>query len=64
MSLSMRVLHVGVMYAIWFGMGIVLVSLLSWFVYKQSLDVAALVGMIFIITGVVIINVFSKMVSH
>jgi small multidrug resistance pump len=64
MSISMRVLHVGVMYAIWFGMGIVLVSLLSWFVYKQSLDVAALVGMIFIITGVVIINVFSKMVSH
>lgn len=64
MSISMRVLPVGIMYAIWSGMGIVLISLLGWLVYKQSLDVPAMLGVILIITGVVIINVFSKSVGH
>ena len=64
MSISMRVLPVGVMYAIWSGMGIVLISLLGWLVYRQTLDLPAMIGMGFIISGVVIINVFSKTVGH
>ena len=64
MSISMRVLPVGVMYAIWSGMGIVLISVLGWLVYRQTLDLPAMIGMGFIISGVVIINVFSKTVGH
>ena len=64
MSISMRVLPVGIMYAIWSGMGIVLISALGWLVYKQALDVPAMIGMGFIIAGVIIINVFLKSVGH
>lgn len=64
MTISMRVLPVGIMYAIWSGLGIVLISILGWLVFRQTLDIAAMVGMGFIIAGVIIINVFSKSVGH
>jgi small multidrug resistance pump len=64
MSISMRVLPVGIMYAIWSGMGIVLISVLGWLVYRQTLDTPAMIGLAFIIAGVIIINVFSKSVGH
>ncbi len=64
MSISMRVLPIGIMYAIWSGMGIVLISVLGWLVYRQTLDTPAMIGLAFIIAGVIIINVFSKTVAH
>ena len=64
MSISMRVLPVGIMYAIWSGMGIVLVSIIGWAVYRQVLDVPAMIGMGLIIAGAIVINVFSKSVVH
>lgn len=64
MSISLRVLPVGIMYAIWSGMGIVLISILGWFVYRQTLDMPALIGLAFIISGVIIINVFSKSIRY
>ena len=64
MTLSMRVLPVGIMYAIWSGVGIVLISVLGWFFYRQALDVPAIIGMGLIIAGVVVINVFSKSIAH
>ena len=64
MSISMRVLPVGIMYAIWSGMGIVLISVLGWVVFRQTLDTPAVIGLAFIIAGVIIINVFSKTVGH
>jgi small multidrug resistance pump len=64
MALSMRVLPVGIMYAIWSGMGIVLVSIIGWVVYRQALDVPAIIGMGLIIAGAIVINVFSKTVGH
>ncbi len=64
MTISMRVFPVGIMYAIWSGLGIVLISTLGWLVYKQALDIPAMLGMGFIIAGVVIINVFSKSIGH
>lgn len=64
MSISMRVLPVGIMYAIWSGMGIVLISVLGWLIYRQTLDTPAMIGLVFIIAGVIIINVFSKSVGH
>jgi small multidrug resistance pump len=64
MSISMRVLPIGIMYAIWSGMGIVLISVLGWLVYRQTLDTPAMIGLVFIIAGVIIINMFSKSVGH
>ena len=64
MSISLRVLPVGIMYAIWSGMGIVLVSIIGWVVYRQMLDVPAMIGMGLIIAGAIVINVFSKSVVH
>jgi small multidrug resistance pump len=64
MALSMRVLPVGIMYAIWSGMGIVLVSIIGWVVYRQVLDMPAIIGVGLIIAGAVVINVFSKSVVH
>jgi len=64
MAISMRVLPVGIMYAIWSGLGIVLVSLIGWMVYKQTLDLPSIIGMGLIISGVIVINLFSKSVGH
>ena len=64
MTLSLRGLPVGIMYAIWAGVGIVLVALLGWVVYKQPMDVPAIVGIALIIAGVVVINMFSGSVRH
>ena len=64
MSISMRVLPVGIMYAIWSGMGIVLVSVIGWVMYRQVLDMPAMIGMGLIIAGAIVINVFSKSVVH
>lgn len=54
----------GVAYAIWSGVGIVLISLIAWLVFGQTLDAPALAGMGLIIAGVVVINLFSKSVAH
>ena len=64
LSLPIRVLPVGIVYAVWSGVGIVLVTMIGWFWFRQSLDLAALVGIGFIITGVLIVNLFSKALSH
>ncbi len=64
MAISMRVLPVGIMYAIWSGMGIVLVSIIGWLVYKQALDLPSIIGVMLIISGVIVINLFSKSVGH
>jgi len=55
----------GVSYAIWSGVGIVLIAIFDALIYKQSLDFAAIAGITLITLGVVVINVFSKtVVSH
>jgi small multidrug resistance pump len=64
LSITMKTIPTGVAYAIWSGVGIVLVSLLSLLFYKQRLDTPAMVGMGLIIAGVVVINLFSKTQAH
>lgn len=63
LSLTLRTLPVGIAYAIWSGLGIVLVSIVAWVAYKQVLDVPAVIGMGLIIAGVIVINAFSR-VGH
>lgn len=64
LSLTLRTLPVGIAYAIWSGAGIVLVSLIGWALYGQKLDFWALVGIGFIIAGVLIVNLMSKSAAH
>jgi len=60
LSLTLRVIPMGVTYAIWSGIGIALITLVGWLVYGQKLDAPALIGIALIIAGVIIMNVFSK----
>lgn len=64
LSLVMRTVPVGIVYAVWSGAGIVLVALAGWLLFGQKLDLAALVGLAMIIAGVLIINLLSKSVTH
>jgi len=64
LSLALRVLPTGIAYAIWSGVGIVLISVVSWLWFGQSLDGPAIAGLGLIIAGVVVVNVFSKSVGH
>jgi small multidrug resistance pump len=64
LSLTLRSIPVGIAYAIWAGAGVVLVSIAGWFLYQQALDLAALLGIGLIIAGVLVINLFSKVVVH
>lgn len=64
LSLTLRVIPVGIAYAIWSGVGIVLISIAGAVLFKQHLDAPALIGIGLIIAGVVVMNVFSKSVAH
>lgn len=62
LSLTLRELPVGVVYAIWSGVGIVAISLIGWLVFKQALDLPALLGIALIVAGIVVMKAFSKSV--
>lgn len=64
LSLTLKTMSIGVAYAIWSGVGLVLISLAAWWLYGQALDAAALAGMGLIAAGVAVINLFSRSVSH
>ncbi len=60
LSLTLKTIPVGVAYAIWSGVGIVLISLIAWLFHGQKLDAAAIVGMGLIVLGVLVIQILSK----
>ena len=64
LTLTLRTIPVGVAYAIWAGVGIVLVALVAAVMFKQIPDMPAIIGMGLIVLGVVVINVFSKTAGH
>lgn len=64
LSLTLRTIPVGIAYAIWAGLGIVLIALASWLFYGQKLDLPALVGMALILAGVAVINLLSDSGGH
>ena len=64
LSITLKTIPTGVVYAIWSGVGIVLIAIVGWVAFKQRLDLPALLGMGLIAAGVIVINVFSKTVSH
>ena len=64
LSLSLKSIPVGIAYAAWAGLGIVLVSAMAWFLYGQKLDFWAFVGMGLILSGVAVLNLLSKTSAH
>lgn len=64
LSLSLKTIPVGIAYAIWAAVGIVLIAIIGAIAFKQIPDLPALIGLVLIIAGVIIINVFSKMSVH
>ena len=64
LTLVLRTMPIGIAYAIWSGLGIVLVGILGALVYRQIPDAAALAGMALIIAGTIVINLFSNTVGH
>lgn len=64
LSLVLKSVPVGIAYAVWSGLGIVLITAVAWLLYGQRIDLAGLVGMGLIIAGVVVLNVFSKATAH
>lgn len=64
LSQVVKVMPLGIAYAIWSGLGIVLVSVAAIYIYNQKLDFPAIIGMLFIIVGVLIINLLSKSGTH
>ena len=64
LALTLRDIPVGIAYAIWSGVGIVLISLVGALFFNQHLDAPAILGIALIIAGVVVMNVFSKSVGH
>ena len=64
LALTLKTMPVGIMYAIWSGSGIVLIALIGWVVFRQTLDWPAVLGMALILAGIVIIQLFSKSVTH
>ncbi|SDC38150.1 DMT family transporter [Paraburkholderia lycopersici] len=64
LSLTLRSLPVGIVYAVWSGVGIVLITLVAMALYRQVPDLPAMLGLSLIVSGVVVLNLFSKMQAH
>ncbi|MBC8333846.1 MAG: multidrug efflux SMR transporter [Anaerolineales bacterium] len=64
MTLVLRTIPIGITYAIWSGIGIVLIAILGAIFYKEIPDLPAIIGMGLIVAGVIVIHLFSKTISH
>lgn len=64
LSLSLRTIPLGIVYAVWSGSGVALITLIGWLVYGQVLDLAAILGLSLIVSGVLVLNLFSRVASH
>ncbi|WP_423827736.1 SMR family transporter [Shimia abyssi] len=64
MALTLKVLPVGITYAIWSGLGIVLIAIIGYVVFGQRLDLPAMLGMGMILAGILVIHLFSNTAAH
>ena len=64
LTIALKQMPVGLAYAIWSGLGVVLISVIGLVLFKQKLDAPALIGLTMIVGGVMTINLFSRAVSH
>ncbi len=64
LALVLKVIPVGIAYAMWSGLGIMFIALIGWFVFSQRLDLPAILGLVLILAGILVINLFSKTTGH
>ena len=64
LTYPLKIMPVGIVYAIWSGLGIVCIALFGWILFRQSLDWPAIAGLALIVGGIVIIQVFSDATPH
>lgn len=64
LSVTMKYFHIGIVYAIWSGAGILLITVAGFFLFKQQIDIPAVIGMVLIAAGIVFLNLFSKSMMH
>ena len=64
LSISLKVIPIGLAYAIWSGVGIVLTVIAGMIIWQETLDWARVIGILFIILGILVINLFSKITVH
>lgn len=64
MALTLRYMPVGIVYALWSGLGIILIALIGYAVFGQKLDLPAIAGLGLIIAGIVVIQLFSNATAH
>jgi small multidrug resistance pump len=64
LSLTLKYIPIGIVYAIWSGMGIFFISVIGFYFFKQKLDFPAIIGIALIMTGIIVMNLFSKSISH
>ena len=64
LALALKTIPVGIAYALWSGLGIVFIAIIGYFAFRQALDFAAIVGLGFIVGGIVIMQVFSNTTGH
>ena len=64
LSLALKFIPVGVLYAVWSGVGIVCIALIGWVVFRQALDLPAVLGIALIIAGIAVIQLFSGTATH
>lgn len=64
LSLALKVMPVGILYAVWSGLGIVLIAAIGFTVFGQKLDLPALLGITMILAGILVIHLFSNSSAH
>ncbi|MDU8945582.1 DMT family transporter [Ovoidimarina sediminis] len=64
LGLCLKVIPVGVAYAMWSGLGIILIAAIGWVLFGQRLDAAAILGLALILAGILVIHLFSKTTGH
>lgn len=64
LALTLRTIPMGITYAVWSGVGLVLITLVGWVVFKQKIDLPAAIGMTLILAGVIVMNVFSMSITR
>ncbi len=64
LSITLRTMPVGVVYALWSGLGIILIATIGWVVFGQKLDFPAILGLLMIIGGIGVIHLFSATAPH
>lgn len=64
LSLTLKVMPLGIVYAVWSGMGLMLVAGIGWLIFGQRLDLPAILGLTLILAGILTINLFSETATH